>query len=127
MNTYKILESEIEDLKIASLPKRPTAPITYGGKGYTAQQMKAAFDKIPLLLVERFNSLISDIEREGEGSIADDIKTGLFENHALKNFFDDVKNGNLSSYLTVGDASLIEKISQLCDDVNQIKEALNLS
>lgn len=127
MNTYKIIESEIADLKISSLPRRPTAPVAYGGRGYTQDQMKAAFDKLPLLIIERFNSLIDDIEREGEGSVTESIKTGLDENHALKNFFDDVKNGNLASYLVVGDATLIEKIYQLSSELESIKQQLNLS
>ena len=127
MKTYKIIESERSDLKIASLPRRPTAPTAFGGKGYTQDQMKAAFDKLPLLIIERFNSLLDDIEREGEGSIAESIKTGLEENHALKNFFDDIKNGNLATYLAVGNTTLIEKIYRLGEDIEQIKEHLNIS
>ena len=61
MNTEKITESEIEELKISSLPSRPTAPPSFGGKGYTAKEMKEAFDKLPLFIIERLNSLIDDI------------------------------------------------------------------
>ena len=49
MYTSKILDSEISGLKVASLPTRPTAPQSFGGKGFTAAEMKAAFDKLPLL------------------------------------------------------------------------------
>lgn len=62
MNTKKITDSEIEPLCVASLPTRPTAATAFGGKGYTATEMKAAFDKLPLRIVEGFNSLISEIE-----------------------------------------------------------------
>ena len=44
MNTQKITESEIEDIKIASLPTRPTMPQAYGGIGYSSKDMKEAFD-----------------------------------------------------------------------------------
>lgn len=122
MNTKAILDSELEPLKIASLPKRPTAKEAYGGEGYTAQEMKAAFDRLPLFLAERFNSLIEDIEGEGEGKISESIKTGLFERHALSDFFDDVKNGNLASYLAVGDSTLIEVIAQMQAQIAELKK-----
>ncbi len=59
--TTKILPSEIADLKIASLPTRPTAPTTFGGMGYSAADMKAAFDALPLFIIERLNALIDDV------------------------------------------------------------------
>lgn len=62
MNTKKILDSEIESLSVASLPTRPTAPTAFGGSGYTASEMKAAFDRLPLRIIEGFNSLITEIE-----------------------------------------------------------------
>ncbi len=62
MNTKKITESEIEELKVASLPTRPTAPTAFGGKGYSATEMKEAFDRLPLYTIDRLNSLIEDIE-----------------------------------------------------------------
>ena len=61
MNTEKITDSEIEQLKVASLPSRPTAPPSFGGRGYTAKEMKEAFDKLPLFIIGRLNSLIDDI------------------------------------------------------------------
>ncbi len=62
MNTTKITNSEIDALKVASLPTRPTAPTAFGGKGYTATEMKEAFDKLPLRIIEEFNSLIDEIK-----------------------------------------------------------------
>lgn len=59
--TTKILPSEIADIKISSLPTRPTAPTSFGGKGYTASDMKAAFDRLPLFIIERLNALIDDV------------------------------------------------------------------
>jgi len=60
MNTNRITAEELEPLKVASLPTRPTAPEYYGGLGYTAKDMKEAFDKLPLFIAEVLNSLIDD-------------------------------------------------------------------
>ena len=62
MKAKKITEEEMIPLRIASLPTRPTAPVGFGGKGYTAAEMKAAFDLLPNLIAERYNDLISDVE-----------------------------------------------------------------
>lgn len=70
MNTRKITESEINSLKVASLPTRPTAPTAFGGKGYTATEMKEAFDKLPLRIIESFNMLIDEVEN---GSLAREL------------------------------------------------------
>ena len=79
MKAKKITEKEIKGLKVASLPTRPTAPASLGGKGYTAKEMKEAFDRLPTYIIERFNLLISDIEAVGEDSLAGAIKTDLME------------------------------------------------
>ena len=70
MTTKKIPDSEIESLKVASLPTRPTAPTAFGGKGYSATEMKEAFDKLPLRIVDAFNLLVAEIEN---GVLAEDI------------------------------------------------------
>lgn len=107
MRTRKIFNYEIEDKKIASLPSRPTAPTSFGGRGYTAREMKEAFDKLPLFIIERFNTLIDDICALGDTSLASAIPTGITDNHTLKNFFDDVKNGNLANRLNVGNETVL--------------------
>ena len=73
MNTKKITDSEIEPLCVASLPTRPTAATAFGGKGYTSQEMKEAFDLLPNLIAARLNSLIEDIL---DGSLAESMVVG---------------------------------------------------
>ena len=90
MRTKPILESEYASLRISALPSRPTASSAFGGRGYTASQLKEAFDQLPMLLVERFNALLEDIERTGEDSLAQSIPTGLENNHTLSQLFNDV-------------------------------------
>ena len=55
---------------MSSLPTRPTAPSAFGGSGYTATEMKAAFDRLPLKIIERFNLLLSEIEN---GTLTEEI------------------------------------------------------
>ena len=108
MNTTKILESEIKDLKISSLPSRPTAPTAFGGKGYTSAQMKSAFDRLPLFIIERLNSLIDDACSIGEGSLSASIPTGIIDGHTLGDIFNDIMNGSLAGYLHLGGKTLSE-------------------
>ena len=128
MTTKAIQNSEIEDLKISSLPTNPTADPNYGGLGYSASEMKAAFDRLPLFIIDRLNSLIADISSSVESSVSSEIKTGLRDNweHSLKDFFDDVKNGQLASYLAVGEYSLATQISNLKSEIDAIKSILGL-
>jgi hypothetical protein len=111
MKTKKITESEIKDLKIASLPTRPTAPSAFGGRGYTAEDMKAAFDKLPLIAIARLNSLIEDVAAS-DGIVAD-IPTGIREGHTLLQLFTDIASGAFAEYLTVGERSLADAISEI--------------
>ena len=113
MKTKPISESEYTALRISALPSRPTASSAFGGKGYTASQLKEAFDQLPMLLVERFNALLEDIGRSGEDSLADSIPTGLESNHTLAQLFDDVQSGTLATYLQVGDQSLFDQLTAM--------------
>jgi len=124
MNTTKISESDIAKLKIASLPSRPTAPAAFGGRGYTAKDMKAAFDKLPLFIIEKFNTLIDDILAEGENSITASIPSGVKAGHSLKNVLSDITDGGLSEYLTVSDMTLAEFAAWCKREISSIKAAL---
>ena len=46
-----VFSDEYEHLKISSLPANPTAGVSYGGLGYNSNQMKAAFDALPLFII----------------------------------------------------------------------------
>ena len=58
-------------------------------------------------------SILDDVEALGEGSLTASIPTGIAEEHTLADLFSDVKNGNLASYLTVGEESLYSIINRL--------------
>lgn len=70
MKTTRLTEAEMTPLRISSLPTRPTAHSSFGGKGYSSQEMKEAFDLLPNLIAERLNQLIDDIL---DGSLAESM------------------------------------------------------
>lgn len=125
MNTTKILESEISDLKVASLPTRPTAPTAFGGKGYTSSEMKAAFDRLPLYIIERFNTLLEDIASSGDGSLSAEIPTGILDGHTLKALFDDITAGVFADYLSLGEETLAEMKVRLAEESKSVEEQLD--
>ena len=124
MKTKRIENREIENLRISSLPTRPTAPKSLGGVGYTSKEMKEAFDKLPLFIIERFNTLLEDVALVGEDSLAASIPTGIRENHTLSNLFGDIKSGELASYLTVFGESLFTGIANMRSDIDDINKKL---
>lgn len=98
MKTNKILNTETEPYLISSLPARPNLPFASGGINYSSSDMREAFDKLPLLIVERLNSLISEIE---DSSVCESIETGIMDSHTLADMFNDIKIGNFVWYLTM--------------------------
>ena len=126
MKTTKITEDQIKDLRISSLPTRPTAPTSYGGLGYSSAQMKAIFDALPLFIIERFNSLLDDLASVGTGSASASIPTGIKEGHTLAALFADVKNGNLASYLSVGTRSLLVDLSEIKERIHRLEEVIDV-
>ena len=90
MKAKKIQNSDIESILISSLPSRPTAPRSLGGVGYSSAQMKEAFDRLPLFIIERYNMLLADVSSLGEDSLAAAIPTDIKDKHTLKDLFDDV-------------------------------------
>ena len=117
----KILTAEIEPLKISSLPTRPTAPTSFGGRGYTAAEMKGAFDRLPLLIIEKFNGLVDAISAVGEDALANSIPSGIADGHTLGELLADIKNGSFASYLDVYGKTLTERLESILGDITRIK------
>lgn len=126
MKTTKITDSQIADIKVSALPTRPTAPAAFGGKGYTASELKAAFDRLPLYIIERFNALIDDINGDGGGDISDAIKTGINEGHTLKAFFSDIENGALLDYMAGPSGTLAEYLAAIRADIDKIAARIGI-
>ena len=89
MKATKITDGDIADKKISALPTRPTAKKEFGGGGYTASELKEAFDALPLYIIERFNEQI-----------------------------DDINSGKFSDYLCVFEMTLTEVLAKLREDVD---------
>lgn len=122
MLTTKITDEEIKDLKVSSLPTRPTAPSSFGGRGYTAKEMKEAFDRLPLLIIERFNRLVDDITRLGDTSLSSSVPTGIYEGHTLGRLFSDITDGEAAGYIRVYDMSLAECIAEMKSNIEEIRK-----
>lgn len=124
MNTKKITPEDIMHLKVSSLPTRPTAPTAFGGSGYNATQMKEAFDKLPLFIINWLNSLMEDISSTGSGSLSSEIRTNITDTHTLSQMFSDIINGAFASYLSVGDKSLAASLAEIKAEIARIKAQL---
>lgn len=121
MLSKKIFDEEIRNLKVSSLPTRPTTSSTLGGKGYSTKDMKEAFDKLPLYIITRYNALIDDITAEPEEGIASSVKTGISDTHTLSRLFSDITNGELANYMTVFGESLASFLGNLKEELDLIK------
>ena len=126
MFAHKITDTEINNNRVASLPTRPTASASFGGKGYSAAEMKAAFDKLPLIIIEQFNNLLDDITRTDEEAITASIPTSIYVGHSLKKMLSEIPNGEFAGYLKVGDKTLANAIADIYDEIALIKSVLNL-
>ena len=120
MKAQKIQNADVKDLLIASLPTRPTAPRSMGGMGYSASEMKSAFDKLPLYIIEKYNELIEDIHDLGEDSIAAAIPSGIKDGHSLNDLFSDINSGALALYFTFLGKTLAEHITDILAELQRI-------
>ena len=125
MKAKKILNSDVKDILISSLPSRPTAPRALGGRGFGASEMKEAFDKLPLYIIERYNELIEDVTDVGDDSLAAAIPSGIKEGHTLRDLFADVKSGELAAHLTVLGKSLLSHVLSLYSEIDTLKRRLD--
>ena len=107
---------------VSALPNRPSAPSLYSGRALSATELKAAFDRLPTLVAERFNALLDATglfeSEDPKESLAELIATRLAPDHSLSDFFADVANGNLAAYLSAdGEHSLADVISEMKEDI----------
>ena len=122
MKSKHIEENEYESLTVSHLPSNPTARVGYGGLGYNAAQMKAAFDALPLFIIDRLNTLIEDISESPEKSVSSAIKTGIGgDTHTLRDLFTDIESGRLASYLFVADGSIANEIASIKQRLSRLE------
>ena len=124
MTTTKITSDEITRNAVESLPTRPTEAAGFGGRGYTSLEMKAAFDRLPRLIAQRFNYLITDIE---EGDILSAIPTEIDEMPTLYDLLSGIEDEKLASAIKVFGISLKTYLYALREDLDAVMAALNMS
>ena len=125
MTTKKITESELSPLRIASLPTRPTAPTAFGGKGFTATEMKEAFDKLPMLIAARLNELIDDITTGGIASAIPVV--GSYKLSTLEDLMSGIEGGELSNAINVLGTPLSTCIGRILSDISKIKAKVGIT
>ena len=119
----KIKQETVETLGVRALPTSPTAPGAMGG-GYSADEMKLAFDRLAVHVIEQYNLLIDTIHRDPDSSVLAEISTGISDGHTLADLVRDITSGNFAAYMTLGNQSILEAISELSAKVRAIEEKL---
>ena len=126
MKSKIITDAEVEHLKVSSLPTRPTAKEAFGGKGYSADEMKAAFDKLPEFILEKLNLLISELTNPGEDSYVGNFKIGIVDSYTLQNLLDGIVNGEFANLLIINGRSLYSWLDSIALDIREIKNRLGI-
>jgi hypothetical protein len=127
MKAKKIQNSDIEHILISSLPTHPTAPRSLGGRGYSASEMKEAFDKLPLYIIEHYNALIGDVHSFGENSLASAVPSGIKDGHTLHNLFEDIKSGELAAYFGILGKSLLSHLITIYAEIDALKNKIEVA
>lgn len=125
MTATRIMNGTKKENSVSSLPTHPTAPKAFGGLGYTSAQMKAAFDRLPHLLCDKFNALLDDIAATDDTSLAAAMPTGISSGHTLRQLFCDISDGSVLSYIKFEDTTLAAYIVALRNDVDKLLGAID--
>jgi len=108
-------------LRVAALPTRPTAPTEYGGRGYTAREMKEAFDKLPELVAERLNLLITDVT---DGEICTAIPTKIGGLDTLYDVLCGISDERLAGCMRVQGTTLAALLLEIRSELDELRAAV---
>lgn len=103
----KITETEIKKCSVKdNMPDRPSSSGVYGCARMSPSDVKAAFDKLPRLIIDYYNALADAVQKISDDiSLSDSqalrLHTGIEPEHTLKDLFGDITDGNFSGYLTL--------------------------
>ena len=75
MSIEKISMERVAELSIESLSARPNNKGRFGVSGLSSRELRRAFDRLPLMALEKINELIDAINRLAEGGTdgSDDV------------------------------------------------------
>lgn len=110
MSIRKITEDEVRALWVQRLSDTPNRHGQFGTAGLSAGEMKAAYDALPLRLVECFNELVDAVLT---GRLAELIPAA--EGRSLAAFLRDVTSGELADYLTADGVRSLREVAALLD------------
>lgn len=113
----------VETLGVSSLPTSPTSP-SANGSGYSATQMKQAFDRLSVHIIEHYNLLINALHSDPEVSIMAEMLTGISKEHTLSDLIRDITEGDFVYYLKLGNRSIAEEIYALSDRISRLEEKI---
>lgn len=119
----KIKKETVELLGVSSLPTSPTSPGAIGG-GYSAEEMKLAFDRLAIHIIEQYNLLIEAIHAEPSASILSEIPTGISDGHTLRDLMSDITGGDFAVYMKLGNRSILEEMQSLSQRVTALEEKI---
>ncbi len=125
MAINKITAREIAENAVeGNLPDRPSQESLYAERGMTAAEVKAAYDRLPKLIADRFNALVDAIGCEAsDDGIAASILTGITEGHTLNRLFLDILSGAFADYLSIdGERTLREALLSIPDPLPALTE-----
>lgn len=127
MTAIKFTDAIITLNSVSSLPTHPTAPKAFGGLGYTSVDVKAAFDRLPRLICERFNALLDDVSSTGDSSLAAAMPTGITSSQTLRDLFVSIGDGTVLSYIPFEGVTLASYLAALRSDLDRALGALGLA
>jgi hypothetical protein len=119
----KIKKETVELLGVSSLPTSPTSPGAIGG-GYSAEEMKLAFDRLAIHIIEQYNLLIEAIHSDPSASILGEIPTGISDGHTLRDLMSDITGGDFAVYMKLGNRSILEEMQSLSQRVTALEEKI---
>ena len=122
MEKYKISAEEFAKTSFSRLATRPNSRSASGEGHMSAEELKKRFDRQGELFRAKFNAFLSLVSQVGDGeSISSFIQTGIAQDHTLRAMFEDIvsDSGRFASYLSVGDATLIEKLADIKRSLDQ--------
>ena len=118
----RIKKETIEALGVSSLPTSPTSSGPMGG--YSAEEMKLAFDRLAIHVIEQYNLLIDAIHSDTSSSILGEIPTGIWDGQTLRDLMNDLTGGEFAVYMKVGNRSVLEEIQSLSHRIGALEERL---
>ena len=103
----KISQAEFDKTKVSRLSDRPNVGHGYGGRAFSAQELKERYDASAVLLREHFNALIdalAGMDENGERipGVADLIMTGIAAGYSLGDLFSGLGDGSAMQKIKVG-------------------------